>query len=110
MGEIIKAVCSCGYQSKELKFGAGMEDFEHSRTVQAISMMTAEIVELDILSKSRIPNWYPTPIPDCMTSPVPARPCRHGKPFCPSKETTARDAISSGCGLNLWPFMISSSG
>lgn len=30
MGEIIKAICDCGYQSKELKFGAGMEDFEHS--------------------------------------------------------------------------------
>lgn len=59
MGEIIKAICGCGYQSKELKFGAGMEDFEHSRTVPAISMTTAEIVELDILAKSPNPQLVP---------------------------------------------------
>ncbi len=59
MGEIIKAICGCGYQSKELKFGAGMVDFEHSRTVPAISMTTAEIVELDILAKFPNPQLVP---------------------------------------------------
>ena len=61
MGEIIKAICDCGYQSKELKFGAGPDDFEHSRTVPAISMTTAEIVELDILAKSPNPRWAKCP-------------------------------------------------
>lgn len=59
MGEIIKGICKCGYQTKELKFGAGMADFEHSRTVPAISMMTADIVELDILAKSPNPQLVP---------------------------------------------------
>lgn len=59
MGEIIKAICGCCYQSKELKFGAGTADFEHSRTVPAISMTTAEIVELDILAKSPNPQLVP---------------------------------------------------
>ena len=59
MGEIIKGICKCGYQTKKLKFGAGMADFEHSRTVPAISMMTAEIVELDILAKSPNPQLVP---------------------------------------------------
>lgn len=59
MGEIIKAKCECGYQSKELKFGAGMADFMHSRTVPAISMMTAEIVEMDILAKQPNPELLP---------------------------------------------------
>ena len=48
-----------------------MVDYEHSRTVPAISMTTAEIVELDILANSPIPNWYPIPIPDYMTGTVP---------------------------------------
>lgn len=59
MGEIIKAICDCGYQSKKLSFGAGMADFEYSRSVPAISMTTAEIVELDILSKSPNPQLVP---------------------------------------------------
>src|SRR5690606_7680913 len=105
MGEIIKAICGCGYQSKELKFGAGMEDFEHSRTVPAISMTTAEIVELDILAKSPILNWYPILIPNYMTRTVPALPCRYLTHFCPPQAITARDVISSGWGLNLWDFM-----
>ena len=67
MGEIIKGICKCGYQTKELKFGAGMADFEHSRTVPAISMMTADIVELDILAKSPNPQLVPyTDPPYCL--------------------------------------------
>lgn len=36
-----------------------MADFEHSHTVQAISMTTAEIVELDILAKTPNPQLLP---------------------------------------------------
>lgn len=43
----------------ELKFGAGMADFEHSHTVPAISMTTSNIVELDILAKSPNPQLVP---------------------------------------------------
>ncbi len=96
MGEIIKAICGCGYQSKELKFGAGMEDFEHSRTVPAISMTTAEIVELDILAKFPNPQLVPYTVPNYMTRTVPVLPCRYLTHFCPPQATTARDVISSG--------------
>ncbi len=36
-----------------------MADFEHSHTVQAISMTRANIVELDILAKSPNPQLVP---------------------------------------------------
>ncbi|MBA5245896.1 hypothetical protein H1R16_01455 [Marnyiella aurantia] len=36
-----------------------MADFEHSHTVQAISMTTANIVELDILAKSSNSQMVP---------------------------------------------------
>lgn len=36
-----------------------MADFEHSHTVQAISMTTANIVEFDILAKSPNPQLVP---------------------------------------------------
>jgi hypothetical protein len=59
MGEIIKGKCSCGFETNELKFGAGMADFEHSLHVPAITFDTAEIISVDIKNENEGLRYVP---------------------------------------------------
>lgn len=43
MGTIIKAVCSCGYKTKALFYGAGMMDFQKVSSVPALKNGSSEI-------------------------------------------------------------------
>lgn len=43
MGSIINAKCICGYKTKDLYFGAGMEDFKTECSVPALQNGSAQI-------------------------------------------------------------------
>lgn len=59
MGELIKGKCSRGFETKELKFGAGMADFEYSLYVPLIRFDTAEIISVDIKKENEGLNYVP---------------------------------------------------
>lgn len=59
MGEILKAKCKCGYETTELKFGAGMTDFEQSCYVPAIDNQTNRIIAIDIKKEIQDKTFLP---------------------------------------------------
>lgn len=57
MGTIIKAECNCGYKTKNLFYGAGMEDFMNVANVPALKNGSSEIEMINIKKKNQYPEY-----------------------------------------------------
>lgn len=57
MGTIIKANCSCGYTTRNLFFGAGMEDFMDVANVPALRNGSSEIEMINLKKKNHYPEY-----------------------------------------------------
>lgn len=57
MGYIIQAKCSCGYETKDLYFGAGMTDFMRVAMVPAIKNGSTQIEMININQRSKFPDY-----------------------------------------------------
>lgn len=57
MGTIIKASCNCGYNTKDLFFGAGMMDFDEVSNVPALKNGSSEIVMINHKKKENYPEY-----------------------------------------------------
>lgn len=57
MGTIIKAKCQCGYESKEMFFGAGMEDFEKVSYVPSLKNGSSKIEMINHKRKDHFPEY-----------------------------------------------------
>lgn len=56
MGTIIKGKCKCGYETKDLFYGAGMTDFMKVAMVPAIKNGSSQIEMLNIKQRSKFPD------------------------------------------------------
>lgn len=57
MGTIIKAKYQCGYESKEMFFGAGMADFEKVSNVPSLKNGSSKIEMINHKRKDHFPEY-----------------------------------------------------
>ena len=82
-----------------------MVDCEHSRTVPAISMTTAEILELDILAKSPNPQLVPYTDTRLHDQNCNCNTLQAFDTFMPTKGNFCPGCHQFSLRLNLWDFM-----
>lgn len=57
MGSIIRANCDCGYETKDLFFGAGMADFETVCNVPSLKNGSSEIEMKNYKKRHLVPEY-----------------------------------------------------